>query len=312
MWDQTELKVENSKAHSNDSIQSYLYDVSGSDHGNVFLVCGSKNFLFDAGMAWCGAKMVGRVKEQLKGGKLDYVFLTHSHYDHISGIPYIREEWPDVIVVTAPHGKIVMEKESARRVMREMNEAAASVYGLSAPVYDEKGLRADLALEDGQTVDLNEWHVTAIAAPGHTRDCLAYWIKRDGCRETMMVCCETAGVYVDEIGFTPCFLVGFQMSLDSIGKMQQVGADILIGPHYGILDQERIPDIWEQCVRDTKRAGERMMEAIAWTDNVDEQIRYLAGDYWPEQIRPYQPYEAYAVNMKNMLATIRREMGEKG
>lgn len=312
MWDQTELKVENSKAHSNDSIQSYLYDVSGSDHGNAFLVCGSKNFLFDAGMAWCGAKMVERVKEQLKGGKLDYVFLTHSHYDHISGIPYIREEWPDVMAVTAPHGKIVMEKESARRVMREMNEAAARVYGLSAPVYDEKGLRADLALEDGQTVDLNEWHVTAIAAPGHTRDCLAYWIKRDGCRETMMVCCETAGVYVDEIGFTPCFLVGFQMSLDSIEKMQQVGADILIGPHYGILDQERIPDIWEQCVRDTKRAGERMLETIARTDDVDEQIRYLAGDYWPERLRPYQPYKAYAVNMKSMLATIRREMGEKG
>lgn len=307
MCSNTKTILNNSGPDSQESILSHLYYVGGDKPENSYLICGTKNFLFDTGMAWCGAQTVQQVKERLKGKELDCIFLTHSHYDHISGLPDLRREWPNVTVLIAPHGKAVLEKESARRVMRKMNEAAARTQGLPAPIYDEQSFRAERTLEDGQTVDLNEWHVTAVAAPGHTRDCLSYQIRRDGCRETMMLCCETAGVYVDNVGFTPCFLVGFEESLGSIGKMEQAGADILIGSHYGILDPEKIPDIWGQCIRDTKRAGKRMLEVMAQTDDVDEQIRYLAKDYWPEKIHAYQPYEAYAENMKHMLATIRRE-----
>ena len=288
-------------------MRRYICDVSGDASGNAFLLRGSKNLLIDTGMAFCAGKMVQRIKEQLKGETLDAVFLTHSHYDHVSGVPFIREVWPKVKVMIAPHGKAVLEKESARRVMREMNRAAARMRGLELMPYDERLLRADQSLEDGQTVDLAEWHVTALEAPGHTRDCLSFVTCRDGCAETMMLCCETAGVYMDGYGFIPCFLVGVEETLRSIEKMEQAGADILLGIHSGYLDQERIPAIWERCREDTKRARERMKAVLQRTDDVEEQIRSLARYYWPECIRVYQPYEAYAVNMKSMLAVVARE-----
>lgn len=291
-------------------MRRYIYDVSGDACGNAYLLRGTKNLLFDTGMAFCAGKMVQRIKDQLKGEDLDAVFLTHSHYDHVSGVPFIREAWPQVKVMIAPHGKAVLEKASARRVMWEMNSAAARMRGLEPVPYDERLLWADQSLEDGQTVDLGEWHVTALKAPGHTRDCSSFVIFRDDCRETMMLCCETAGVYMDGYGFTPCFLVGVEETLRSIEKMEQVGADILLGIHSGYLDQEKIPDIWERCREDTKRARERMWAVLQKTGDREEQIRSLAQYYWPECIRVYQPYEAYAVNMGHMLATVEREMGQ--
>lgn len=261
-------------------MRRYVYDVSGDARGNAFLLRGSENLLFDTGMAWCGRRMVERIKEQLQGESLDAVFLTHSHYDHVSGVPFIREAWPNVKVMIAPHGKAVLEKESARKVMRKMNAAAAKMRGLEPVPYDERLLWADEAMEDGQREDLGEWHVTALEAPGHTRDCTSFVIGRDGYEET----------------------------LRSIEKMEQVGADILFGIHSGYLDREEIPDIWARCKEDTIRARERMEAVLAQTEDVDRQIRSLAADYWPECIGVYQPYEAYAVNMGHMLASVEREM----
>ncbi len=289
-------------------MRRYVYDVSGDARGNAFLLRGSENLLFDTGMAWCGRRMVERIKEQLQGESLDAVFLTHSHYDHVSGVPFIREAWPNVKVMIAPHGKAVLEKESARKVMRKMNAAAAKMRGLEPVPYDERLLWADEAMEDGQREDLGEWHVTALEAPGHTRDCTSFVIGRDGYEETMMLCCETAGVYMEGYGFLPCFLIGVEETLRSIEKMEQVGADILFGIHSGYLDREEIPDIWARCKEDTIRARERMEAVLSQTEDVDRQISSLAADYWPECIGVYQPYEAYAVNMGHMLASVEREM----
>ena len=78
-------------------IRDFICDVSGDCPGNVWLAVGRTNILLDAGMACCADALVGRIEKVLQGRKLDYVFLTHSHFDHISGVPYIRADRKSVV-----------------------------------------------------------------------------------------------------------------------------------------------------------------------------------------------------------------------
>jgi len=74
----------------------YIKDVTGGKGGSAYLVLGKdKTALIDCGMAYCAPDLIKNIKKFLADGmRLDYVFLSHSHYDHIGAIPYLREIWP--------------------------------------------------------------------------------------------------------------------------------------------------------------------------------------------------------------------------
>ena len=60
----------------------------GSVGGDCFFIKGKgSNILVDSGFAFCAEEMINKIKSELKGEKLDYILLTHSHYDHAMGVP---------------------------------------------------------------------------------------------------------------------------------------------------------------------------------------------------------------------------------
>lgn len=293
------------------NIKEYLYDVSGDYPGNVFLAAGKTNLLFDAGLACCADRMVERIKEIVKGGTLDYVFLTHSHFDHVSGVPRIREMWPKVKVLIAPHGKDILAKPSALRRMRALNEAAAADYGVPAPQYCDENLYADDVLADGQIFALDEWKITAVETPGHTHDCFSFFIERKDCAQNVLLCSETAGAYANGYFLSPCFLLGYRMAAASMKKLQSIGADLLIFAHTGFAPEDCAKDSWERCFADHERAFRRIHAEAERDIPMEEKISNLAKDYWPESIRKYQPYQAYSINMKSMLEKVAVEAIEQ-
>ena len=83
-----------------------IYRVTAGRGGESFLIDGkTETAIYDCGMAYCHKDVVSNIKSLLnKLGRetLDYVFLSHSHYDHIGALPYIIKEWPQVKVIGAP------------------------------------------------------------------------------------------------------------------------------------------------------------------------------------------------------------------
>ena len=97
--------------------------------GEGFLfVSENTTFLLDNGFAFCAEQMVENIRKVLGDRKLDYILLTHSHYDHLSGTPYITRAYPDVKVVANDHTANVIVRDGAKKVMRRMNEAARETY----------------------------------------------------------------------------------------------------------------------------------------------------------------------------------------
>lgn len=83
------------------------YRVTAGRGGEAILIIGSeKTAIIDCGMAYCGGDVVKNIKDKLaEEGRntLDFAFLTHSHYDHMGALPYIRRAFPEVIVYGSTH-----------------------------------------------------------------------------------------------------------------------------------------------------------------------------------------------------------------
>ena len=99
----------------------YIVCVCGDASRAAYLIKGEKNVLFDAGMAYSADIMIENIKRELGDKPLDAVLLSHSHYDHISGVPFLRKEWPDLMVYGSAYadpGEAVGEKDDAGALRR--------------------------------------------------------------------------------------------------------------------------------------------------------------------------------------------------
>ena len=83
-----ELTITDVRAHPGDS--AFLLDD------------GQTAILYDTGFAFTGYAVADNIRKALGDRPLDYIFLTHSHYDHALGTPYICARYPSAKVVAQP------------------------------------------------------------------------------------------------------------------------------------------------------------------------------------------------------------------
>ena len=90
-----------------------------------------------------------RIIQVLQGEKveLEYILLTHGHYDHTTGVPELSEAMPDA--------KIYIHQADA-------NGAGSHLFPLAGQV-DEL-----LLYEDGDTLPLGELTIEVLHTPGHS------------------------------------------------------------------------------------------------------------------------------------------------
>ena len=77
-------------------------NVGGRPGGDAFLLLTEGHAaLVDSGYAFCAGEMVEKIRQNLGERRLDYILLTHSHYDHASGSPNAAEAFPEARVVAS-------------------------------------------------------------------------------------------------------------------------------------------------------------------------------------------------------------------
>lgn len=277
--------------------------------GEALLISGSdKTALIDCGMAFCGEALVKNIKKELGERPLDYVILTHTHYDHVGGLPYLRRAWPDLVSFGALHGKKVLEKDSALELIGSLSEVAWKKYQEleKAPAVLLDGLKIDCAVCEKDVISLGDKELHVFETPGHTSCSLTYLLEP----EKILFPSETSGVYTGKGRMIPGMLKSYRETVAAIEKCRKINANYIIGPHYGQvweLDTEAYWDLAEASATNTmKYILEKKKDGALFDEILEEYTK----EFWIDMVANEQPKEAFLLNAQLMIHNILKEFQE--
>lgn len=214
----------------NIKVRNNLWQVGGrgitdpSDAAVYLISFGSRAALVDAG--------TGRDHEQLKKNierclqtdvVLEYLLLTHCHFDHTGGAQAIRQAFGCKVVA---HQLDAAYLESGDDVV-----TAASWYGDQM-----RPLVIDIKLTGAETViKIGDGEIKALHCPGHSPGSVVYTTQIDG--ELILFGQDVHGPLHSDL------LSDEELYMDSLARLIKLDADILLEGHFGIIEPKR--EVWE-------------------------------------------------------------------
>lgn len=263
---------------------------------------GKTAVLFDTGFGFTGFAIAEKVKKALNGRSLDYIFLTHSHYDHALGAPYVKSYWPDAKVVAGEYAARIFAKDSAKALMRKLDREFATTCGVGE--YEDliDGLAVDIPVADGDVVKAGDMEFTVVALPGHTKCSVGFYLAA----EKLLLGCETLGVYDGEKTIMPSYLVGVEMALASIEKAKALEIEYILAPHFGILNAEQSAFYFGNMEKSARETAEELTEILK-NGSKEEAFAHYEKKFYHGKIKEGYPRGAMELNASIIIGLIERE-----
>lgn len=286
----TEIKVTDVRCQKGDS--AFLIDD------------GQTAILYDTGFGFTGFDVADNIEAALGDRSLDYIFLTHSHYDHALGSAYILRRYPEAKVIAGRYAADVFKRDGAKRVMRDLDAKFAAKCGIYDYEFLGDELRVDIAVDDGDVINTGDMRFEVISLPGHTRCSVGYY-----CRErSLLLSSETLGVYDGDRLITPSYLIGYEMALNSIDRVSQLDIKQILVPHYGLLSDEQTEFFLSNMRAASVEAAQMIADGIKSGKSDAQLIEQFKATYRNDSVKEIYPEDAVDLNTSIMIELIRREM----
>ncbi|MGB6063292.1 MAG: MBL fold metallo-hydrolase [Desulfomonilaceae bacterium] len=187
----------------------------------VYLVrFGDKAALIDAGSGRDHLQLKKNIAECLEPNvQLEYLLLTHCHFDHAGGAQALRDEY-GCRIVAHELDAIYLESGDDR-----VTGAARCGAHLEPFVVDIK-LQGQVS-----TIAFGSGTVTAIHCPGHSPGSVVYTTDIDG--ELILFGADVHGPILSEL------LSDEKQYLASLAKLLNLKADLLLEGHFGIIETKK-------------------------------------------------------------------------
>ena len=298
---------ENFAGHDRTDFPSPLVRVTGGSGGEAILILGSeKTALYDCGMACFEKNLIHNLQTVLDREEktLDYILLSHTHYDHIGALPYVLKVWPEAVVCGAQKAKQVFAHPNARATMERLGNQAKELYGISDVEITAEGLRVDLVLADGDSLSLGNENVTAYETKGHT-DCSMSFLLSP---QKILFASESTGLQATPELINTSPVKSYEDSFASAERLKNIDVNYLMIPHYGVLPPECNGTFFDDYRKEAELERSMLENAIRQGLSDEEVLKLHMRRYWNEKRNEAQPFAAYALNTKIIIGQLRKNL----
>ncbi len=282
-----------------------ITDVRADKGDSAFLIDDGKTaVLYDTGFAFTGYAVAENIKKELGDRKLDYILLTHSHYDHAAGTPYVLKFWKDAKVVAGEYAVKIFGKPTAKAVMRDLDKKHAKKCGITE--YEDliDDLKVDIAVKDGDKIKAGDMTFTALNLPGHTKCSIGYYSEEN----KLLLSCETLGNFDGTTHITPLYLVGVEMALNSIKKAKELEIENILIPHHGLLNKEQTKYFLEHTYEVNESCANEIAAILKRGGSKEEAMKYFIETFYGYRKNNMPPIDALNLNTGIMVDLIEKEM----
>jgi glyoxylase-like metal-dependent hydrolase (beta-lactamase superfamily II) len=279
----------------------------------AFLVAGRQRaVLIDAGPAWMGPIYLADIRRLPAAARgPDALLLTHLHFDHVGGAPFLRRHFPAMELAA---GAVLKEHltrpgvlETLARLNRDLADAGPATADLMPGDFDYGGLKVDRVLANGEIIDLGgDIVIEALATPGHTRDSFSFFLPH----VEAVVAGEALGIIPgDDFWVAPEFLSGYDEYLRSIDRIRRKNPGIIATAHHRVLTGADAGRFFDAAIADC-RAYRRMIEQHLLEAGMDQArvVRRIAATEYRTRRQGKQPEAAFLLNLTAQVRLIAREM----
>lgn len=270
-----------------------IRDVTGGPGGMSLLVKGAeKNLLHDCGMACFNKELITNIEQEIGEGVLDYIALSHSHYDHMGALPYLLERWPDVQVCASEKTAEVFRRPGAVSMIESMGKSAAEFYGKNPDDVKASNLRVDIVLENGDVINLGDEKLLCFETRGHTDCSMSFLLQPQG----ILFASESTGVLETTEKIHTSVLKSFDESLESAYFLKILPWKEIIIPRYGFLSdsvKNNYFDIYIEAAMKEQSLFRNWIDEGLSAEEIFEEHKKI---YWNDERAKDQPFRAYKVN----------------
>jgi glyoxylase-like metal-dependent hydrolase (beta-lactamase superfamily II) len=103
----------------------------------------------------------------------------------------------------------------------------------------------DICVSEGDMIDLGGETLRAMEAPGHTKCCVSFYMPE----KKLLLACETLGCPARPGLVLPCYIVGYEMSVNHIKRLLDMNIDMVLAPQYGLLKGEACRRFLQDALR---------------------------------------------------------------
>jgi 2-aminobenzoylacetyl-CoA thioesterase len=286
------------------------FHVTGLSWVPVYLLEGSEPVLFDAGWSCIAHHYERDIRAVLGDRHPAYLFLSHSHFDHVGAASTFKRVWPDLKIAGAPRTQEILARPGAVQLIRNLNRECAGLakkYGLEPLTEDPfEPFDLDLRLAGGEVIQVSpEVSVHVIHAPGHTWDFMSYWIPEKG----ILIGSEALGCEDSAGSIQPEFLVDYDAYRQSLVTLANLDADVLCPGHRVVVTGPDVKKYLSQSI-ETAETFVAMVEGFLREEggDVERTTARVKAVEWDPKPYPKQPEAPYLLNTRARVNNILERM----
>ena len=278
-----------------------------------YIVKGDRDsMLIEAGLNIIGPSYLQGIKHVLgDDSPLDYILVTHGHYDHLGAISYLKKMIPAAKIMGHESLATLLQKQKVLDTMNFLSEQTWSYFEDIKKMISEKDdilirpVALAKGLKEGDIIEMGNLNCLVYETPGHTKDHLSFFIPEEG----ILFAGEALGnpIMQKENEIKIEFLTSYTDYLQSIEKLVKLlpKVKIIAMSHLYYYTDDDVAKVMELAYNDTICYRDLIEKYLDMENgNVEAAVQTMVRTEYDEKGNVYQERNAYITNVSAQVKAV--------